>query len=61
MTATRVLSGKDIAIWTLALALFGAVLEVPGFFLGRVLGSAVLFAVGALVVCAVINARKRKP
>lgn len=54
------MENKNVAIWVLAFALFGAILEVPGLFLGRVLADAVLFGGGAFVVCCIISWRRNR-
>lgn len=51
---------KNIAIWVLSFSLFGAIAEVPSFFLGRVLGNMFLFGIVTFVICCIVSARKNK-
>lgn len=51
---------KSIALWVLGMAYLGAIAQVPSIFLDEVLGMSVVFAGLTLVVCAIVNARRKK-
>lgn len=51
---------KNIAIWVLSFALLGAISEVPGLFLNRVLGGMLIGGFIAFVICCMVSVRKGK-
>jgi hypothetical protein len=54
------MSNKDKALWTLVAAYVGAIIEVPGIVLNRVLGTSMFLALVAFVICSIVSARKHK-
>lgn len=51
---------KNIAIWVLSFALLGAIVEVPGFFLNRVLGGMIAAGFITFVICCILSVHRKR-